>query len=323
MQGAVLATLVLSWVLEAAVGQLQVQRTGPLELSVAWAAAGGRLVPAVGLHTLSPHTEPHRHHLLSANKVADVLPGVRSGVSVRIMVPDIMIGEDGNIVAERTFLREGLSESNVVINKHTAPLWTHEGEPFGGLVENMRYKIAVYSGTVELGVVTAMPFVNSAPPKNVRVCAVSDQTYPCRKLEPEAGSLRVAFEAPAYFGGDVSEPLEYIVEVCPAADFAGGVVRSSVHPHAGNVHELASVPGLTPGVRYWARVTAVTEIGAGDVSLVSSSSAAVPTPSEAASRRKAREKRERLRHEQREVIRQRAGTQTGYFLGAGNMVAEL
>ena len=253
-----------------------------------------------------------------------MLPGVRSGVSVRITAPDmVVLGKDGNLVAERTFLREGLSASDVVINNQTAPLWTHEGEPFGGLMENTPYKIAVYRGTVELGVVTAMPLVNSAPPTNVRVCGVSDQTYPCRKLEPEAGSLRVAFEAPAYFGGDVSEPLEYIVEVCPAADFAAGVVRSSAHPPAGNVHEIASVPGLNPGVGDWARVTAVTEIGAGDVSLVSSSSASVPTASEATSRRKAREKRERIRHEQLEVIRQRAGTRAENFPGARNMVADL
>ncbi len=259
-----------------------------------------------------------------ANNVDDANndAGVRSGVSVKITSPDVMLGQDGELVAERTFLREGLSAS-VVINNRTAPLWTHEGEPFGGLMENTRYKIAVYSGMVELGVVIAMPLVNSAPPTNVRVCGVSDQTYPCRKMEPEAGSLRVAFEAPAYFGGDVSEPLEYIVEVCPAADFERGVVRSSAHPHAGNVHELASVPGLNPGVRYWARVKAVTEIGAGEVSRISASSAAVPTASEAASRRKAREKHQRLRNEQLEVIRQRAGKRAGDFLGARNMVAEL
>jgi hypothetical protein len=121
----------------------------------------------------------------------------------------------------------------------------------------------------------------------------------------------------------LSEPLEYIVEVCPAADFAGGVVRSSTHAHAGNVHEVASVPGLNPGVRYWARVKAVTEVGAGAESLVSAYSAAVPTPSEVAARRNAREERERLQHEKREVIRGRAGERAADFLGARNVGAEL
>lgn len=274
-------------------------------------------------------TRCHRrtqNHPSSTNNLATVLPGIHSGVSVRITAPDpVFQGKDGELVVERTFLRDGLLAS-VVINDDTAPLWTHQGKPFGGLMANTRYKIAVYSGTDELGVVTAMPLVKSSAPTNVRLCEISDQTYPCRKIEPETGSLRVAFEAPAYFGGDISEPLEYIVEVCPAADFAGGVVRNATHAHAGNVHEIASVPGLDPGVRYWARVQAVTEIGAGDVSLISTSSAAVPTASEAASTRKLREKRERLRQEQLEVIRQRAlehGTRAGDFLGARNVGAEM
>jgi hypothetical protein len=45
------AALVLVCVLEAAVGQVQVQRTGPLELSIAWTAeGGGRFVPVVGCY---------------------------------------------------------------------------------------------------------------------------------------------------------------------------------------------------------------------------------------------------------------------------------
>jgi len=67
-------------------------------------------------------------------------------------------------------------------------------------------------------------------------------------------------QSPKYFGGDLSGPLEYVVEVCPAADFAGGVVRSEVHAHAGNVFEIASVGGLKPSVYYWARVRAITEV---------------------------------------------------------------
>jgi len=50
-----LAALVLACVLETALGQVQVQRTGPLELSIAWTAAGGdRFVPAVVLHKTLP-----------------------------------------------------------------------------------------------------------------------------------------------------------------------------------------------------------------------------------------------------------------------------
>jgi hypothetical protein len=59
MSGSGLAALALACMLEAALGQVQVQRTGPLELSVAWTAAGGgRLVPAVVLHKRSHLATP-------------------------------------------------------------------------------------------------------------------------------------------------------------------------------------------------------------------------------------------------------------------------
>ena len=49
----------------------------------------------------------------------------------------------------------------------------------------------------------------------------------------KAGQVRVVFEAPKYFGGDLSEALDYVIEVCTASEFKHGVVCSCVcelHP---------------------------------------------------------------------------------------------
>mmetsp|Transcript_30241 Transcript_30241/g.48808 ORF Transcript_30241/g.48808 Transcript_30241/m.48808 type:complete len:293 (+) Transcript_30241:159-1037(+) len=248
-----------------------------------------------------------------------------SSFRMEITAPAVKIERvQGELVTEKVFVRDGLSSSPVLVNNETAVEWKlPSGETFGGLIQDTPYTIAVYHGTEQLDAVYAMPLVRSSAPTNVRVCGIKDDTYPCRKVEIKESSLRVSFESPKYFGGDLSGPLEYVVEVCPAADFAGGVVRSEVHAHAGNVFEIASVGGLKPSVYYWARVRAITEVGDGDVSQISSNSGQVPTVVDAANRQKVREHLAAQHAEEMNVIRQRAGSHAADYLGVRNVAAEL
>jgi hypothetical protein len=88
-------------------------------------------------------------------------------------------------------------------------------------------------------------------------------------------------QAPTYFGGDLTGPTSYVVEVCPSANWhAGGVIRASAHAHADKVYQIARVTGLHHGVTYWARARAVTRIGEGETSSPSERGGAVPTKEE-------------------------------------------
>ena len=255
---------------------------------------------------------------------SDGLPHPKSLFRVDITAPATLIAyADGLPVTEHTFRRDGVPFP-VIINGTTAALWsTSSGESFAGLRNGTPYIISVYDADKKVAAVTAMPLVPSGAPTKVRICTMGETSYPCRANRAEAGSLRVVFEPPSFFGGDSISSVRYVVELAATPEFAKGLVQKIVEAEADKTLQMVAVSGLRSGTAYWARVTAMTDVGLGNTSSVSALSEQVPSESDVLPQRQARQRLDEAQDELKRHILANAGSVADAkdYLGSRNLPA--
>jgi hypothetical protein len=113
------------------------------------------------------------------------------------------------------------------------------------------------------------------------------------------------------------------VELAATPEFAEGLVQKIVEAEAEKTLQMVAVSGLRSGTAYWARVTAMTDVGLGNTSSVSALSEQVPSESDVLPQRQARQRLDEAQDELKRHILANAGSVADAkdYLGSRNLPA--